>query len=76
MEIKVQVPIASRATCFVSFDGQHRTELFKGDSLRICSSAIPVPTVCLEDQSSDWFNALETCLHWNKREVQKSFLKW
>lgn len=30
-------------------------------------------TVCKEDQATDWFNSLQNCLHWNKRERQKSF---
>jgi hypothetical protein len=29
--------------------------------------------VCKEDQATDWFNALSKCLHWNKRQRQKSF---
>lgn len=37
------------------------------------ASKYPFPTVCKEDQATDWFNSLQNCLHWNKRERQKSF---
>lgn len=37
------------------------------------ASRYPFPTVCKEDQASDWFNSLQNSLHWNKRERQKSF---
>ncbi|KAJ3085075.1 hypothetical protein HK102_000345 [Quaeritorhiza haematococci] len=75
MELKIMVPEDSRATAWASFDGRHRVQLSKGDSITITASQYPVPTVCLGDQSSDWFNGLERCLGWNIRERQKAFTK-
>lgn len=37
------------------------------------ASKYSFPTVCKKDQATDWFNSLSKCLHWNKRERQKSF---
>jgi hypothetical protein len=39
----------------------------------VTASKYSFPTVCKEDQATDWFNSLQKCLHWNKRERQKSF---
>ncbi|KAJ3273760.1 hypothetical protein HDV01_003887 [Terramyces sp. JEL0728] len=72
MDIRILVPEDSRSTAWVSFDGRHRVHLTAGDSIQIVASQFPVPTVCLVEQSEDWFHGLETCLAWNKRERQKS----
>lgn len=45
----------------------------EGDHIKVTASRFPFPTVCKEDQATDWFNSLQNCLHWNKRERQKSF---
>jgi hypothetical protein len=45
----------------------------EGDHVKVTASRYPFPTVCKEDQATDWFNSLQNCLHWNKRERQKSF---
>lgn len=45
----------------------------EGDHIKVTASRYPFPTVCKEDQATDWFNSLQNCLHWNKRERQKSF---
>ncbi|KAJ3128713.1 hypothetical protein HK098_003705 [Nowakowskiella sp. JEL0407] len=72
MELRIVVPEGSRATAWASFDGRRRVQLKQGDSIRIVASNYPVPTVCSgEDQSSDWFEGLERCLGWNRRERQK-----
>nr|KAJ3403502.1 hypothetical protein HK105_004065 [Polyrhizophydium stewartii] len=71
MDVKIVVPRDSRATAWVSFDGRHRVQLQPGDSIQVCASKYPVPTVCFKDQSSDWFHGLEECLAWNRRERQK-----
>ncbi|KAJ3258357.1 hypothetical protein HK103_003645 [Boothiomyces macroporosus] len=75
MDIRILVPEDSRCTAWVSFDGRHRVHLTAGDSIQIVASQFPVPTVCLVEQSEDWFHGLETCLAWNKRERQKSLYK-
>ncbi|KAI9137239.1 ATP-NAD kinase-like domain-containing protein [Paraphysoderma sedebokerense] len=73
IELKVCVPACSRNTAWASFDGRHRIELKQGDFIAITASRFPFPTVCLGDQSSDWFNSLIRCLKWNERQRQKPF---
>ena len=43
------------------------------NSLRVTTSIHPVPSVCAEDQISDWFDSLAECLHWNVRKKQRQF---
>ncbi|RCH98735.1 hypothetical protein CU097_015143 [Rhizopus azygosporus] len=73
MELRICVPFNSRNTAWASFDGRGRVELKQGDHIKVTASKYPFPTVCKEDQATDWFNSLQNCLHWNKRERQKSF---
>ena len=40
-------------------------------SLRVTTSIYPVPSICSQDQISDWFDSLAECLHWNVRKRQK-----
>lgn len=40
-------------------------------SLRVTTSIYPVPSICAQDQISDWFDSLAECLHWNVRKKQK-----
>lgn len=54
-----------------AFDGRHRIELLQGDYIAVSMSPYPMPTVCAEDQSLDWFESLRRCLHWNERTRQK-----
>jgi len=42
-------------------------------SLRVTTSIYPVPSICAQDQISDWFASLAECLHWNVRKKQKHF---
>ncbi|GLV41684.1 uncharacterized protein CBL_13377 [Carabus blaptoides fortunei] len=71
VELKISVSPDSRNTSWVSFDGRNRQELFHGDSLRVTTSVYPVPSICAQDQISDWFDSLAECLHWNVRKKQK-----
>ncbi|XP_037940895.1 NAD kinase-like isoform X2 [Teleopsis dalmanni] len=71
VELKISVSPDSRNTSWVSFDGRNRQELFHGDSLRVTTSIYPVPSICAQDQISDWFASLAECLHWNVRKKQK-----
>lgn len=73
MEVRIMVPEDSRATAWASFDGRRRVCLGRGDGVVVRAGVWPVPTVCWEDQSKDWFKGLERCLGWNKRERQKGF---
>ncbi|KAM3360959.1 hypothetical protein P3S68_015813 [Capsicum galapagoense] len=58
--------------CLVSFDGKRRQQLSRGDSIRICMSQHPLPTVKKADQTGDWFGSLIRCLNWNERLDQKA----
>lgn len=49
------------------------TIFLEGDHIKVTASKYSFPTVCKEDQATDWFNSLQKCLHWNKRQRQKSF---
>lgn len=40
-------------------------------SLYVTTSVYPVPSICAQDQISDWFDSLAECLHWNVRKKQK-----
>uniref|UniRef100_A0A336KA94 NAD(+) kinase n=1 Tax=Culicoides sonorensis TaxID=179676 RepID=A0A336KA94_CULSO len=71
VELKISISPDSRNTSWVSFDGRSRQELRHGDSLRVTTSIYPVPSICAQDQISDWFDSLAECLHWNVRKRQK-----
>ncbi|KAG4086294.1 ATP-NAD kinase [Neocallimastix lanati (nom. inval.)] len=73
IELKIMVPKDSRNTAWASFDGRHRIELKQGDFITVTSSRYPMPTICLNGQSNDWFNSLRRCLKWNDRVRQKAF---
>lgn len=72
VELKISVSPDSRNTAWVSFDGRNRQELTHGDSLHVTTSIYPVPSICAQDQISDWFASLAECLHWNVRKKQKA----
>ncbi|XP_029407025.2 NAD kinase isoform X5 [Bactrocera dorsalis] len=71
VELKISISPDSRNTSWVSFDGRNRQELLHGDCLRVTTSIYPVPSICAQDQISDWFDSLAECLHWNVRKKQK-----
>ncbi|XP_018327969.1 NAD kinase isoform X1 [Agrilus planipennis] len=71
VELKISISPDSRSTSWVSFDGRNRQELKHGDSLRVTMSIYPLPSICEQDQISDWFDSLAECLHWNVRKKQK-----
>jgi NAD+ kinase len=37
----------------------------------VTTSIYPVPSICAQDQISDWFDSLAECLHWNVRKKQR-----
>lgn len=73
VELKVTLNPSTRNTAYMSFDGRNHQELEEGDSLRVTTSIYPVPSICAQDQISDWFASLAECLHWNVRKKQKHF---
>ncbi|KAJ7209550.1 NAD+ kinase [Mycena pura] len=74
MELRICVPFNSRSTAWASFDGRGRVELKQGDHIKVTPSKFPFPTVCADNQSTDWFQAISRTLKWNERERQKSFV--
>lgn len=42
--------------------------------MKVTASKYPFPTVCANQQSTDWFLAISRTLKWNERERQKSFV--
>ncbi|KAI8969669.1 ATP-NAD kinase-like domain-containing protein [Pilobolus umbonatus] len=72
--IRVLIPFGSRNTAYCSFDGRHRIELKHGDHIKITVSPHSVDTVSATNTSNDWFSSVQTCLQWNHRQRQKSFV--
>ncbi|RCH79061.1 hypothetical protein CU098_002971, partial [Rhizopus stolonifer] len=72
--IRIVVPFGSRCTAFCSFDGRNRVELGHGDHIKITISPHPIETYCAHDADHDWFTSIQTSLHWNVRQRQKSFV--
>ena len=70
--IEVAVPISSRSTAWVSFDGRHRRELRHGESVVLRVSEHPFPAVCMNSTTNDWFSSLNQALHWNLRDRMKA----
>jgi NAD+ kinase len=70
-ELELRVPAEARNPVRVSFDGSDFGELHTGDVVCIRMSNSPVPTVNRVDHSGDWFAALQRCMSWNERVVQK-----
>ena len=65
--LRCYVPSDARSTACVYFDGKHRTELNRGDSVQIQMSAHPVPTINRADHSSDWLGSLKRSFNFNTR---------
>ncbi|KAM0000230.1 putative NAD(+) kinase [Helianthus debilis subsp. tardiflorus] len=70
--LELKIPVDARSNAWVSFDGKRRQQLSRGDSVRICMSPHPLPTVNKFDQTGDWFRSLIRCLNWNERLDQKA----
>ena len=68
--LKIVVPGDSRSTAWASFDGKHRTELKRGDSIKMKVSAFPVPLICKISEQNDWLESVREQLFWNVRNVQ------
>ncbi|KAI3976388.1 hypothetical protein MKX01_038687 [Papaver californicum] len=71
-QLELKIPAETRSNAWVSFDGKRRQQLSRGDSVRICMSKHPLPTVNKSDQTCDWFHSLIRCLNWNERLDQKA----
>ena len=69
--LRVAVPMDSRSTAWAAFDGKHRTELLRGDSINMRVSRFPVPLVCKVSEGSDFLASVKEGLFWNMRVAQK-----
>jgi len=72
VELKISISPDSRKTAWVSFDGRNHQQLNYGDSLHVTCSIYPVPSICAQNQISEWFASLGECLHWGVRKKQKA----
>jgi NAD+ kinase len=54
--LRVEVAADSRATACVSFDGRNSLVLWNGDFVEIKMSAFPMPCICKNSETEDWFN--------------------
>lgn len=73
VELQITLSPEARNTAWVSFDGRKRQEIHHGDSISITTSRYPLPSICVRDAVSDWFESLAQCLHWNVRKQQAHF---
>jgi len=69
--LRCDVPDDARHGASVSFDGKRGHLLEKGMSLEVKMSYFPVPTVCKNDHTRDWFTSLDRGLNFNQRQKQK-----
>ena len=69
--LRCYVPEDARSSASVAFDGKHRRELKRGDSVQIQMSMYPVPTLNRGDHSSDWLESLKRSFNFNKRPRQR-----
>lgn len=68
--LRCYVPDDARSDAAVAFDGKHRRELHRGDSVQMQMSAYPVPTINRSDHSSDWLTSLKRNFNFNTRARQ------
>ncbi|XP_023555223.1 NAD kinase [Octodon degus] len=73
VELKIMLSPEARNTAWVSLDGRKRQEIRHGDSITITTSCYPLPSICVRNPVSDWFESLAQCLHWNVRKKQAHF---
>ncbi|CAL9738140.1 NAD(+) kinase [Monosporozyma servazzii] len=71
MKLKVKVPVKSRSTAWVAFDGKNRVELTRGDYITISASPYIFPTI--ESSATEFIDGINRTMNWNVRERQKSF---
>jgi hypothetical protein len=57
---------------YICFNNCH--QFIEGDHVKITASPYSVKTFNACDPSNDWFSSVQSCLQWNSRKRQKSFL--
>lgn len=71
IQLKIKVPVDSRGTAWVAFDGKNRIELKRGDYITVNASPFSFPTI--EFTGTEFIDSISRQLNWNNREKQKSF---
>lgn len=66
------VPNSARNPVYVTVDGKDFCELSWGDSIQVCVSPFPLPTICRTTETKDWFKSVQEALQWNLRAEQKA----
>jgi len=69
--LRCYVPDDARSGASVAFDGKHRQDLHRGDSVQIQMSAYPVPTINRKNHSADWLGSLKRNFNFNARPRQQ-----
>lgn len=69
--LRCEVNPGARHGASVAFDGKRGSMLEPGDALEVRMSFYPVPTVCKQDHTRDWFVSLDRGLNFNQRQKQK-----
>jgi NAD+ kinase len=69
--LRCYVPEDARSEASVAFDGKHRQELRRGESLQVQMSPYPVPTINRVDHSADWLESLKRSFNFNSRPRQR-----
>jgi len=69
--IRISIPTNSRHGAYASFDGRHSMKMQQGDSVEVCMSKYPVPSINMGQFNSEWFASIKQKLNWNVREQQK-----
>ncbi|CAL9735573.1 NAD(+) kinase [Monosporozyma servazzii] len=71
IKLKIKVPVKSRNSAWVAFDGKNKMELQRGDYVSVSASQYWFPTV--EARETEFIDSISRQLNWNAREQQKSF---
>lgn len=71
IKLKIKVPVKSRNSSWVAFDGKNKIELQKGEYVTVSASQYWFPTV--EARETEFIDSISRQLNWNAREQQKSF---
>ena len=69
--LRCYVPEDARCEASVAFDGKHRQELRRGESLQVRMSPYPLPTINRLDHSADWLGSLKRNFNFNARPRQR-----
>ena len=69
--LRCYVPDDARTEASVVFDGKHRQELRRGDSVQIQMSAYPFSTINKRNHPADWLDSRNRDSNFNARTIQK-----